>query len=131
MARGRTGPYLVQAAIADLYLYQPRDWRQIAALYQTLAQQTRSPIVEMNRAIAGAEIDGPEAGLAILDRRPERARLRQHMMGARPDRSTTRSYTRSPNRSPTRRRSCSFTSTDATASAASSTHTNPLPELPR
>ncbi len=68
MARGRTGPYLVQAAIADLHLDQPRDWRQIAALYETLARQTRSPIVELNRAIAVAEIDGPEAGLAILDR---------------------------------------------------------------
>jgi RNA polymerase sigma-70 factor (ECF subfamily) len=68
MTRRRTGPYLVQAAIADLHLYQPRDWRQIAALYETLARQTGSPIVEMNRAIAVAEIDGPEAGLAILDR---------------------------------------------------------------
>jgi RNA polymerase sigma-70 factor, ECF subfamily len=68
VARGRTGPYLIQAAIADLHLQQPRDWRQIAALYQTLAAQTGSPIVEMNRAIAVAEIDGPEAGLAVLDR---------------------------------------------------------------
>jgi RNA polymerase sigma-70 factor, ECF subfamily len=67
-ARGRTGPYRLQAAIADLHLHQPRDWRQIAALYQTLAQLTGSPIVEMNRAIAVAEIDGPEAGLAILAR---------------------------------------------------------------
>jgi RNA polymerase sigma-70 factor (ECF subfamily) len=67
-ARGRSGPYLVQAAIADLHLDQPRDWRQIAALYQTLARQTGSPIVEMNRAIAVAEIDGPDAGLAILER---------------------------------------------------------------
>ncbi|HEX6518495.1 MAG TPA: sigma-70 family RNA polymerase sigma factor [Streptosporangiaceae bacterium] len=64
----RSGPYLIQAAIADLHLQQPRDWPQIAALYQTLARQTGSPIVEMNRAIAVAEIDGPEAGLAILDR---------------------------------------------------------------
>ena len=47
---------------------EPRDWRQIAALYQRLARQTRSPIVEMNSAIAVAETDGPEAGLAILDR---------------------------------------------------------------
>jgi RNA polymerase sigma-70 factor (ECF subfamily) len=67
MARSRTGRYLVQAAIADLHLHQPRDWRQIAALYETLARQTRSPIVELNRAIAVAELDGPEAGLAILD----------------------------------------------------------------
>jgi RNA polymerase sigma-70 factor (ECF subfamily) len=68
MARRRTGPYLVQAAIADLHLYQPRDWPQIAALYETLARQTGSPVVELNRAIAVAEIDGSEAGLAILDR---------------------------------------------------------------
>src|SRR5262245_12922282 len=66
-ARGRTGPYLVQAAIADLHLHEPRDWRQIAALYETLARQTGSSIVEMNRAVAVAEIDGPEAGLAVLD----------------------------------------------------------------
>ena len=68
VARARSGPYLVQAAIADLHLHEPRDWPQIAALYQALARQTGSPVVEMNRAIAVAEIDGPEAGLAILDR---------------------------------------------------------------
>ena len=68
MAHKCTGPYLLQAAIADLHLYEPRDWRQIAALYETLVQQTGSPIAEMNRAIAVAEIDGPDAGLAILDR---------------------------------------------------------------
>jgi RNA polymerase sigma-70 factor (ECF subfamily) len=68
MTRRRTRPYLVQAAIADLHLQEPRDWRQITALYETLARQTGSPIVEMNRAIAVAETDGPEAGLAILDR---------------------------------------------------------------
>ena len=67
IARGETGPYVVQAAIADLHLQQPRDWRQIAALYNTLSVQTGSPVVELNRAIAVAELDGPEAGLAILD----------------------------------------------------------------
>jgi RNA polymerase sigma-70 factor (ECF subfamily) len=67
LTRGRPGPYVVQAAIAELHLHQPRDWPQIAALYETLAQRTGSPIVEMNRAIAVAEIGGPEAGLAILD----------------------------------------------------------------
>jgi RNA polymerase sigma-70 factor, ECF subfamily len=66
--RPRPGPYLLQAAIADLHLQQPRDWRQIAALYETLARLTGSPVVEMNRAIAVAELDGPEAGLVILDR---------------------------------------------------------------
>jgi RNA polymerase sigma-70 factor (ECF subfamily) len=68
MAHDRAGPYLVQAAIADLHLHQPRDWRQIAALYEVLTRQTGSPVAEMNRAIAVAEIDGPEAGLVILDR---------------------------------------------------------------
>jgi RNA polymerase sigma-70 factor, ECF subfamily len=67
ITRGETGSYAVQAAIADLHLQQPRDWRQIAALYNTLSIQTGSPVVELNRAIAVAELDGPEAGLAILD----------------------------------------------------------------
>ena len=67
LARATVGPYAVQAAIAELHLHQPRDWRQIAALYDTLALQTGSPIVEMNRAIVVAEIEGPSAGLAILD----------------------------------------------------------------
>jgi RNA polymerase sigma-70 factor (ECF subfamily) len=58
----------VQAAIADLHLRRPRDWPQIEALYRTLSQQTGSPIVELNRAVAVAEIEGPEAGIAILDR---------------------------------------------------------------
>ena len=67
ITRGETGSYAVQAAIADLHLQQPRDWRQIAALYNALAIQTDSPVVELNRAVAVAELDGPEAGLAILD----------------------------------------------------------------
>jgi RNA polymerase sigma-70 factor (ECF subfamily) len=68
LLRGDSGPYVVQAAIADLHLQQPRDWMQIAELYRRLAQQTHSPVVELNRAIAIAEIHGPQAGLAILDR---------------------------------------------------------------
>jgi RNA polymerase sigma-70 factor, ECF subfamily len=67
IARGETGPYAVQAAIVDLHLQQPRDWRQIAALYHALSIQTGSPVVELNRAIAVAELEGPEAGLAVLD----------------------------------------------------------------
>ena len=66
LTRHQTGPYLLQAAIAGLPLHQPRDWPRIAALYEALARHTGSPIAEMNRAIAIAEIDGPEAGLAIL-----------------------------------------------------------------
>jgi RNA polymerase sigma-70 factor (ECF subfamily) len=65
--RGR-GPYVAQAAIASLHAAEPRDWPQIAALYGELARLTRSPVVELNRAIAVAEVDGPAAGLEILDR---------------------------------------------------------------
>ena len=61
------GPYVIQAAIADLHLRRPRDWEEIALLYQRLERGTNSPVVAMNRAIAVAELDGPEAGLALLD----------------------------------------------------------------
>jgi RNA polymerase sigma-70 factor (ECF subfamily) len=62
------GPYVVQAAIASLHLEAPRDWPQIAALYGRLAGLTGSPVVELNRAVAVAEAQGPEAGLALADR---------------------------------------------------------------
>jgi RNA polymerase sigma-70 factor (ECF subfamily) len=62
------GPYVVQAAIASLHADDPRDWPQIAALYGELARLTGSPVVELNRAVAVAEEQGPEEGLAIIDR---------------------------------------------------------------
>ena len=62
-----SGPYVIQAAIADLHVRQPRDWDEIALLYQRLEHVTDSPVVTMNRAIAVAELEGPEAGLALLD----------------------------------------------------------------
>jgi RNA polymerase sigma-70 factor (ECF subfamily) len=62
------GPYIVQAAIASLHLDEPRDWPEIAALYGELARLTESPVVELNRAAAVGEANGPEAGLAIVDR---------------------------------------------------------------
>jgi RNA polymerase sigma-70 factor (ECF subfamily) len=64
--RGR-GPYVVQAAIASLHADEPRDWPEIAALYGELSRLTDSPVVELNRAVAIAEADGPEAGLRIVD----------------------------------------------------------------
>jgi RNA polymerase sigma-70 factor, ECF subfamily len=64
--RGR-GSYVVQAAIAALHAGEPRDWPQIAALYGELARITDSPVVELSRAVAVAESEGPEAGLAIVD----------------------------------------------------------------
>jgi RNA polymerase sigma-70 factor, ECF subfamily len=62
------GPYVVQAAIASLHIDEPHDWPQIAALYGELSRLTGSPVVELNRGIAIAEAEGPEAGLVILDR---------------------------------------------------------------
>ncbi|HSC01878.1 MAG TPA: RNA polymerase sigma factor [Solirubrobacteraceae bacterium] len=62
------GPYVVQAAIASLHLEEPRDWAEIAALYDELVRLTGSPVVELNRAAAVGEASGPEAGLAIVDR---------------------------------------------------------------
>jgi RNA polymerase sigma-70 factor, ECF subfamily len=61
------GAYIIQAAIADLHLRRPRDWEEIALLYQRLEHITDSPIVTMNRAIAVAELEGPQAGLVLLD----------------------------------------------------------------
>jgi RNA polymerase sigma-70 factor (ECF subfamily) len=63
-----SGPYLIQAAIADLHLREPRDWEEIGVLYQQLEQITSSPVVTMNRAIAVAELEGPDAALTLLDR---------------------------------------------------------------
>jgi RNA polymerase sigma-70 factor, ECF subfamily len=64
--RGR-GPYVVQAAIASLHADDPHDWPQIAALYAELYRLTGSPVVELNRAVAVAEVEGPEAALALVD----------------------------------------------------------------
>jgi RNA polymerase sigma-70 factor (ECF subfamily) len=64
--RGR-GPYVLQAVIASLHAETPCDWGQIAALYEELARLTGSPVVELNRAIAIAETEGPQAGLQLVD----------------------------------------------------------------
>ncbi len=65
--RGR-GAYVLQAAIASHHGSRPRDWVEIAALYGELARLTGSPVVELGRAIAIAEVDGPAAGLAIVEK---------------------------------------------------------------
>jgi len=68
---GRPGAYQVQAAIAALHDGAAEagdtDWRQIAALYASLARLAPSPVVELNRAVAIAMADGPDVGLARLD----------------------------------------------------------------
>jgi RNA polymerase sigma-70 factor, ECF subfamily len=63
-----SGVYVLQAAIAALHTEQPRDWPQIAALYCELARLTHSPVVELSRAVAIAEVQGPQAALDIVDR---------------------------------------------------------------
>lgn len=67
LALGGRGPHVIQAAIASLHAATPRDQAQIAALYGELSRITGSPVVELNRAIAVADSEGPEAGLAIVD----------------------------------------------------------------
>jgi len=65
------GPYAIQAAIAAVHCQAPRpedtDWAQIVQLYNLLQQQQPSPIVALNRAVAIAMRDGPQAGLSLID----------------------------------------------------------------
>ena len=61
------GPYVLQAAIASLQADDPIDWTEVAVLYGELANVTGSPVVELNRAVAVAEVEGPEAALRIVD----------------------------------------------------------------
>ncbi|PSN14498.1 RNA polymerase subunit sigma-24 [filamentous cyanobacterium CCT1] len=65
------GPYALQAAIAAVHAEAPSpaatDWAQIVGLYSLLAQIEPSPVVELNRAVAVAMRDGPQAGLQLLD----------------------------------------------------------------
>jgi RNA polymerase sigma-70 factor (ECF subfamily) len=67
IAEGGRGPYVLQGAIASLHAETPCDWAQIAALYGELARLTASPVVELNRAIAVAQTEGPAAGLRLVD----------------------------------------------------------------
>jgi RNA polymerase sigma-70 factor (ECF subfamily) len=70
VARRSSGPYQLQAAIAAVHAAAPSfeqtDWPQIAALYGELARRAPSPVVEVNRAVAVGQADGPLAGLAVL-----------------------------------------------------------------
>ena len=68
---GAPGPYALQAAIAACHgravTAEQTDWARIVALYESLAQITPSPIVELNRAVAVAMAQGPAAGLELVD----------------------------------------------------------------
>jgi RNA polymerase sigma factor (sigma-70 family) len=79
---GARGLYGLQAAIAACHAraYTPEetDWRRIAALYGELASLLRSPIVELNRAVAVSMADGPAAGLALVDALAHEPSLRNY-----------------------------------------------------
>ena len=71
LRRSRPGPYQVQAAIAACHATArdaaDTDWNEIAGLYGELAKMHASAVVELNRAVAVAMAQGPEAGLEIVD----------------------------------------------------------------
>src|SRR6185369_8395811 len=71
LAKGRVGPFQLQAAVAAIHDEAPRhedtDWPQIVALYALLERVSPNPMVTLNRAIAVAMVQGPAAGLAMLD----------------------------------------------------------------
>jgi RNA polymerase sigma-70 factor (ECF subfamily) len=82
LAAGPPGPYAIQAAIAALHAEArtaaETDWRQIAALYAVLQRVAPSPVVELNRAVAVAMVDGPAAGLRLVDALAARRELAGH-----------------------------------------------------
>ena len=71
VATGAVGEYQLQAVIAAIHDQAARvedtDWRQILALYGLLERMTGNPMVALNRAIAAAMVDGPAAGLTLLE----------------------------------------------------------------
>jgi RNA polymerase sigma-70 factor (ECF subfamily) len=84
LASRRFGPYTVQAAIAAVHSDagepQGTDWAQIVGLYDVLLRMESSPIVELNRAVAVAMRDGPEAGLALVDAILDRGELADYRL---------------------------------------------------
>jgi RNA polymerase sigma-70 factor (ECF subfamily) len=71
LRRNQPGPYQVQAAINAVHADAPTaaatDWRQILALYDHLLSLVPSPVVALNRAVAVAEVEGPDAALRLVD----------------------------------------------------------------
>jgi RNA polymerase sigma-70 factor, ECF subfamily len=79
---GTAGPYALQAAIAavhaDASRWEDTDWSQIVALYAELMRVWPTPVVAVNRAAAIAMVDGPAAGLALLDELAADPRLAEY-----------------------------------------------------
>lgn len=82
MSRTALGPYQLQAAIAALHAEASHagdtDWPQILALYGLLERHSDNPVVTLNRAVATATVQGPRAGLALLEVLDEDQRMAQH-----------------------------------------------------
>ena len=76
------GPYTLQAAIVAVHAEAPSaaatDWPQIVGLYDLLLRISPSPVIELNRAVALAMRDGPEAGLEVIDELLDRGELRDY-----------------------------------------------------
>jgi predicted RNA polymerase sigma factor len=81
LGRGPAGPYQLQAAIAAVHdeagSAEETDWPQILALYGVLEHVSPGPVVTLNRAVALAMVDGPRAGLALLDTLEDDERMAQ------------------------------------------------------
>jgi RNA polymerase sigma-70 factor, ECF subfamily len=71
LRRDQPGPYQIQAAINAVHSDAPAaaatDWQQILQLYDQLLALTPSPVVALHRAVAVAEVEGPDAALALVD----------------------------------------------------------------
>jgi predicted RNA polymerase sigma factor len=82
LPRGRIGPYQLQASIAAVHDEAARvegtDWRQILALYGLLKQLSPNPMVTLNHAVAAAMVEGPAAGLTLLDSLEAEGLLKGH-----------------------------------------------------
>jgi RNA polymerase sigma-70 factor (ECF subfamily) len=65
--RGTPGPYQLQAAINAVHTVMPTDWPAIVTLYDQLLAVSPTPVVALNRAVAVAEVAGPEPALALVD----------------------------------------------------------------
>jgi RNA polymerase sigma-70 factor (ECF subfamily) len=84
LASRRAGPYTIQAAIAAVHAEAPvpsaTDWSEIVGLYDVLLGLDRSPVVELNRAVAVAMRDGPAAGVELIDGILAGGRLRDYRL---------------------------------------------------
>jgi RNA polymerase sigma-70 factor (ECF subfamily) len=67
LALSGRGPYVLQATVALLQTEQPIDWPQVVAIHDSLAKLTRSPVIELNRAVAIAEAGSPMQALQIVE----------------------------------------------------------------